>query len=332
MPVELDRARWDAATLLAEHPPVLRHPNKRVVFEVACPPGSTQSGSIHYSRWPAVPLPPEIDPEHAAGLVLVRVGIYDYQPLTAGHSLDWHVNFADRNLFFGYGSGLFAQDEMQVAEHPALGSVREALLAAGRAALTVEEGRPTPVLVAGVERRCRIDTGPRPGAPGGLYGNAFGAAAEDVVRSATEPLDPPMISNVLAMAAPANGGGRYRRDEVDWILDTALTGFMAAVAESHRLARPAAEPSVVVHSGFWGCGAFGGNRVLMALLQVIAAGMAGLDALVFHTGRAGGRAPLDEALRIVRGELAPPSGIGATADVLDAIVALGLTWGVGDGN
>jgi Poly (ADP-ribose) glycohydrolase (PARG) len=42
--------------------------------------------------------------------------------------------------------------------------------------------------------------------------------------------------------------------------------------------------SVAVHTGYWGCGAFGGNRVLMALLQVLAAGSAGLDQLVFHVG------------------------------------------------
>ena len=29
---------------------------------------------------------------------------------------EWHVNFADPRLFVSYGSGLFAQDEMQVAE------------------------------------------------------------------------------------------------------------------------------------------------------------------------------------------------------------------------
>jgi hypothetical protein len=208
----IDRERWDAMTLMAEFPPVVRHPNKRVVLGIARPPGSPIGGSIDYSRWQAVELPPIVDPVEAAGRVVIREGMCDYAPLgVADGTIDWHVNFADVNLFVAYGSGLFAQDEIQVAEHPGLGSVREALVAAGRPALTVEDGRPTPVLVAGVERRCRVDTSPRPGARGGLYGNEFGAADPEVVRGATTPIDPPTISNIIAMAAPGYGSGRYRR-------------------------------------------------------------------------------------------------------------------------
>jgi len=36
----------------------------------------------------------------------------------------WYVNFADPRLFTAYGSGLFAQDEIQAAEHPILGHLR----------------------------------------------------------------------------------------------------------------------------------------------------------------------------------------------------------------
>ncbi|HEY0988545.1 MAG TPA: hypothetical protein VGD80_15880 [Kofleriaceae bacterium] len=32
------RRRYDPAELLAAHPPKLRHPHKRLVFELACPP------------------------------------------------------------------------------------------------------------------------------------------------------------------------------------------------------------------------------------------------------------------------------------------------------
>lgn len=41
--------------------------------------------------------------------------------------VDWHINFADFHLFGFYEGGLFAQDEMQVAEHPILGSIRDYL-------------------------------------------------------------------------------------------------------------------------------------------------------------------------------------------------------------
>jgi hypothetical protein len=48
----LQRAEYDAAALMTEHPPVIHHPNKQVVYDIACPPGSRPSGTIGYSRWP----------------------------------------------------------------------------------------------------------------------------------------------------------------------------------------------------------------------------------------------------------------------------------------
>lgn len=40
----------------------------------------------------------------------------------------WHPNFADKHLFGYYGGNLLAQDELQVLEHPILGSIREAIV------------------------------------------------------------------------------------------------------------------------------------------------------------------------------------------------------------
>ena len=65
----------------------------------------------------------------------------------------WHPNFADKHLFGFYGGNLLAQDELQVLEHPILGSLRELLvnrrhfsLPDGAKALTFEskEGGETP--------------------------------------------------------------------------------------------------------------------------------------------------------------------------------------------
>lgn len=119
---------------MTEHPPVLRDPNKKVVFEVACPVGTVHEGEIAYSRWPALALPEVMALDGAAQRVKVREGVYDYASATGMEggpfgAVEWHVNFADPRLFTAYGSGLFAQDEMQVAEHPALGALREALSA-----------------------------------------------------------------------------------------------------------------------------------------------------------------------------------------------------------
>lgn len=75
----------------------------------------------------------------------VRKGVYDYAPTTGvAGAVEWHVNFADPRLFTAYGSGLFAQDEMQVAEHPALAALREVLSARRWPTLTEERGALTP--------------------------------------------------------------------------------------------------------------------------------------------------------------------------------------------
>ncbi len=313
------------------HPPVWRHPNKAAVFAVACPPGTVHRGHIGYTRWPALPLPDAIDPAVATADVVERPGFYDYAPvLEPGAGVEWHVNFADPHLFVAYGSSLFAQDELQVAEHPALGALKEALASGRHPALTVDAGSPTPVLVTGVPRRCAISTHPDPGAgrSDGLYGAAFSRAAPRVIREATVPIEPPALTNVLAMAAPRGGRGAYRRAEIVAALTTAFTGFSAAVAESRRAMGPGV--AVAVHSGFWGCGAFGGNRTLMALLQWIAADMAGIDLLVLHTADPAGRAAYAAAVGH-RDDLAR-ARVSDTDGLIDGVQAMGFEWGAGVGN
>jgi hypothetical protein len=331
VPEPLERRDYDAATLMRRHPPVLRNPNKQVVYRIACPDG-TVAGHVSYSRWAEMPLPATVDPSRAASLLEVRDGFFDYEPVAgADPAVEWHLNFADPNLFFAYGWAMFAQDEMQAAEHPVLGSLREALVAEGRATRTVEGGRPTPVLVMGAERRVRIQTDRRAerGGPSWLYGIAFAEAEPEVVRQATVRIDPPTISNIIAIAAPVGGYGRYRKEEIELALSTAHSGFRAAVLESRRVGGPTAR--VIVHSGFWGCGAFGGSRVMMTLLQLLAAEMAGLHGLVLHVGDPSGRASVERVTDLLREDL-EAAGATGTAELISRVESLGLAWGRSDGN
>ena len=264
--------------------------------------------------------------------VEARPGFYDYTRASdRADAVEWHVNFADPHLFVAYGSRLFAQDEMQVAEHPVLGSLKEALVARKLPAVTVEGGQPTPVLVMGAPRHCRVATEPNAaeGRPHGLYGNAFARADPEAVRRATTRIDPPTTTNLIAMAAPAGGVGRYRIKEIEYVLVTAFTAFRAAVLESAR--SRGSDGPVVVHSGFWGCGAFGGDRVLMTTLQVIAAEMAGVERIVFHTGDPSGAAAIREMRRMFEMDLAVGSAM-AVPELIRRINALGFEWGVSDGN
>ena len=88
---------------------------------------------------------------------------------------------------------------------------------------------------------------------------------------------------------------------------------------------------MVVHTGHWGTGAFGGNKVLMTMLQLFAARLAGLDGLVYHTVDGAGSDTFAEGEQRLRA-IAPTGTEQAVDDVLSAVRAMGFVWGVSDGN
>ena len=309
MPELLFRQTFQAAQLMREHPLRLHHANKQLVFDLVCPAGTSHQGEIEVTRWKTGRLPDELS--GAPVTVSAKRGFFDYPPPPVD-VVDWHLNFADPRLFAGYAGPLLAQDELQVAEHPALGALREALAPMGQA-ITEDDNGPTPVVVMGVERRCALV---------GIYGNQFARSAAKAVKKAVRPLSPPTKSNILAIAAPV-GRGEYSQRQIERILLTAHEGFAASRAESQRVSAGA---KVVVHTGFWGCGAFGGNRVLMVALQLIAARMAQVD-VCFHLGDESGAWPFEQGADVA----ADLAGKG-TAEAVGAIHEMGFEWGVRDGN
>lgn len=321
----LERADYEAGALVRACPPRWKDRNKQTVWEVSRS-GVPFAGMISYSRWPARGLPAEAP---GPGSLKIRDGVFDYPQEPGLDTVSWHLNFADPRLFGFYDGPLLAQDELQVAEHPALGSLRDALEREGRAGRTVDgRGFPTPVTVTGVQRRCVLRTQPdaAEGRPRGLYGNAFARAPIDQVTAASRALDPPTLSNILAIAAPAGGYGPYQAAEIEGILVAAFSGFAAAAQESGRLLdRPA---RTLIHTGFWGCGAFGGNRTLMTILQALAADLAGVE-LVFHgvdqRGAAAARKAHNEYLML------RSSGSRVSRLLLD-LEAEQFEWGESDGN
>jgi hypothetical protein len=314
----LARLEFDAAVLVREHPPRLTNANKKAVCAAASS-GPAPAGKIIFTRWPERRLPVAVNATHTETESFAD--IFQYAPAAAG-CVEWHLNFADPNLFFAYGGPLFAQDEIQVAEHPALASVREALNAKEVTCYTTSKNRPTPVLVAGVERRLSINTA-------GIYGNNFSHAPAATIQRAITVLNPPTISNILAIAAPACGSGRYERAEIELILATAYTGFRAAVEESQRLS-PGCK--VVIHTGHWGCGAFGGNKQLMSILQILAANLAQVDKLVFHAFDSAGRQAFDAGEQLLQKEFLRSGTSLPMEDLLAKLQQHGFKWGVSDGN
>jgi len=327
------RQAFNAQKLVDAYPPTLKHKHKKTVYEIACPSGCTHNGQLVFSRWRAMPLPKTFSAADACTAIEERSGYFDYNPLASDQTgVEWYPNFAHSDLFCAYGGPLFAQDEMQVAEHPALGSLREALLAEDINLLTVEAGRPTPVAIRGVERRCAIATDPNAEQrrPFGLYGNHFARAKPETIRLATTPLNPPTVTNIIAMEAPPGGYGAYTASEIEYILVTAFTAFAAAKFESGEQIE--GESTVTMHAGFWGCGAYGGNRVLMALLQFLAARLAKLDRFIFHTGTVGGDRDLKTAQTLLDRDLIPAGSTVELSALIQQIEAMDFRWGVSDGN
>lgn len=331
----IDRLRVEASDLLAEFPSTFDHPNKSLVYSIASPPGSDHRGTVNYSRWRAMPLPADVDLSTIEKTIEIQENFYDYTPIVTPQSgMEWHVNFADPVLFAAFNSGLFAQDEMQVAEHPALGSLADYLSAHGHKRLTVEHREPTPVLVSGVERRCSIatDRNAQEHRPNGLYGYLFSEASSKAVEHATRVIDPPTITNLIAMAGPHSGRGKYSIQDVAYILSTAFTAFHAAVEETASEVGPGAQ--AVVHTGFWGCGAFGGNRYVMSALQIVSARMAGVDTIVFHTADAAGAETVRESMDLIESKLmdAADGSMTSTGELIKKVLGLGFMWGESDGN
>ena len=166
---------------------------------------------------------------------------------------EWWINFADTQLFVASGASLYAQDEIQVSEHPSLAHLKEALYAREwsdttsciythvsilTAALvshqvsarytpkTREQNSATPILIRGVERRIAVsvEVNAAQGRPQGLYGNAFGCASEDAVRAAVRRIEPPTTTHLVCMAALHGGFGRYTEAQLRDLFGTAYTG------------------------------------------------------------------------------------------------------------
>jgi hypothetical protein len=318
----LGQGELEAARLWARFPPRVANLAKRQLLDLAGGVARVPRGRLRVARYACGRLPATC---HDLAPTLHSVeGGFAYEAEAAGDCA-WYVNFADQHLFFAYGSPAFAQDEIQVAEHPILGSLREALLAeqlAGIPPLTTERERPTPILVRGAERWCAIDLDPDLAMPYGIYGRRLQQASQGALEQAVQRLDTGQCSNLIAMAAP-QGQGRYTAAQIAFVLETAWVGFRAARLESD------ADCRVVVHSGHWGTGAFGGDKVLMAALQILAAHLARVDTLVYHSLGPDGVAAFDEGRRVAA-RLLEASKL--TSELVQGATELGFAWGTSDGN
>jgi hypothetical protein len=333
------RKKINASEIAKQFPAIWHDDYKKRLFNISCPGECKHSGEIQISRWSALPLPESLSIEADATEYIFRKDTFQYEVNSDENSVEWYLNFADGDLFLAYGSELMAQDEHQVAEHPILGSVREMLFSLSENdriynPCTRDYTRsghypPPPILIMGAERRMIIDTSANveQGRPDGLYGNLFSAASWKTVEKAVRRLDRPTVSNIIAMEAPSGGKGNYTLEQIFDVFQTAYTAFSAARTES-RVCAPA-NAKVEIHTGNWGTGAYGGNKVLMAYLQFLSAAAAKIDTLVFHS--------LDsvsskKAYQLFVNSISSNQSELNILKILEELADKGYQWGESDGN
>ncbi len=333
MPEPLYREIFDAQTLLRDHPPQFRHPHKAALFQLAYPDASALPCVIEVTRWAQHVEEPIVLPPTLASQV--RDDFYDYVPVDDEAFSQSNGTSISPTRGCSPDTGRACSRKTRCRSqntHCSRVCAKHCLQRASPPRQKATETGATPILVRNVERRIEVatDADAAAGRPGGLYGNRFADAPLDVVRRATRQIEPPTRSNIIAMAAPTGGHGDYTEGQIEYVFATAFTAFAAAVNETVR--ERGASCSTVVHSGFWGCGAFGGNRRLMVALQALAAQAAKVGHFIFHAGDAAGVAEAKWGLD-VGDTLASCCGSGCSLDTLaGGGVMLAYRWGVSDGN
>lgn len=261
---------------------------------------------------------------------------FNYKDCTSAENKSvWYLNFADSNLFGFYGSNLFAQDEIQTLEHPLLCSLKEYLLKNRVKSIepkTVYLNKandlcyPTPVLIEDVPYWISVDTKPvlDDGNIGNLYGNNFALASEEEIAAGIQLFDGDIKSNIIAVAALSGGREAYSKNDIEFTFKTVLCAFEKArfISQAHN--ELSEELTVSVHTGNWGCGAFGGNREFMYLVQMIAASAAKINEIVFHavdkTSFNNAKAKFESLEKMTLNEC------------IEYLYAQNYLWGASDGN
>jgi len=311
----LKREVFDVGQLMSQFPPVCESLRQRFVFELAGAISPAPGGQLHVARWSEAGHQEDVV---GASTFRVEPRPFAYPKSAIEHEVHWHVSFADPQLAQTGDPSIVEQDALQTAEHPALGSLHEALAAqrqplqAGTSALAT-----SPITITGVERRCAITCPP---------GHLLSQASARELRSATRILTSPTASNILAMGALPQRFGRYRLSEIPAILKVAMTSFNAARVESRRL--DAAVSRTVIHTGFWGCGIFRGNCMLMTILQALAADNVGVDLVFWAFDKAGARiarAGLTHYKSLASGRVSIP-------ELMAELEADGYGWGFAEAN
>jgi hypothetical protein len=204
---------------------------------------------------------------HDVNYELVQ-NIYTYEDVPG--AINFWVDFAASNFTGHLLEGLIAQEELMVWQSPYLIPLLktkanlvvrsdDGLEKQEKDASRALEGSPTPLIVLGVNKHFTIRDTWR--------------VIEPSYKIAT--VKPPKPINILAMAAPFSGYSSKEGGLSDHIL-TAIDYFNTAYAAFSLAKDTFTSENIVIHTGAWGCGMFGGDIRIALYTQMLAAKLVGV--------------------------------------------------------
>jgi Na+-transporting methylmalonyl-CoA/oxaloacetate decarboxylase gamma subunit len=170
-----------------------------------------------------------------------------------------------------------------------------------------------------------------------ILGNNFSSSSESTVLKSYKYLKTPQIINIIAIEAPKYGQGLYTPEQIKYILHECFTAYSAAKSLANKTyalnnqRNPTSPIKTYIHSGWFGCGAYGGNRIIMIILQILAVKMAGIDKLILHTVTSNFRQEIDAAETCLKNIFNNNQSSLSMDDVIDRIVTENFQWGSSNG-
>lgn len=324
--------------------PKFYNPNKKHVFDLyrtfIANLREDEVVDVHQVKWESSVKTSALDSlkiaKHDHGThVVVKPDVFNYVNFDgSGWNENFWLNFGDQNLFFAYAGSLLAQDEVQTLEFPELAGALEYMNGTASCAIepyTLLYGQPRPILFSGVHRMGALTLGPSAICPQGLYGNNFEYATPHEVEQSLKvfPWPSDQKYNILSMSALGYLSGTYTKDQIQVYIYTATLAFSMCRWHCNENAGQEGK-RVIIHTGNWGCGAFGNNLELMSMVQYAAALLAGVSDIVFHTFDSHSEKVTNHAIQRFRA-LIEEHGEMTMDQVVDVLVSQNLTWGESNG-
>lgn len=259
--------------LLKNFSPKFENPTKQVYNEKALYYHRYQNGLIKISRW-------KYASERMSPLKFENVTIaiesssenYNYEngnflPANENTCSFW-VNFSNPKLFSDCEGDYFSQGDTMALAHPLLLSCVSYLKSLDDKCFipaTKESEEPTPFVFLDVPFWVRVT------------GESLTDNFEVLIREEK--------SNIISMCPPL-GSGRYTKEQIEYLLETVLCAFGGGAKSEYALKKT----NLILHTGNWGCGAYGNNEELIYLVQIFGAMATGFSKIIFHN-------PNEEALK-----------------------------------